>query len=144
MKGERFLSIILLALLVWMSLVDIRQKKIPNLALVCFLVATVIALCLQHPVNLAEHFLSVFIVSGILLLVCGIRPGAFGAGDIKLMAIAGLLLGFWRNVNAFVIGVISAALFCIIGMAMKKMDRKSQIPFGPFLCLGIGFSLLFA
>ncbi len=135
--------IILLALLLWMSLVDIRQKRIPNLALVCFLGGTVITLCLQHPVNIAERFLSVFVVSGILVLVCKLRPGAFGAGDIKLMAIAGLLLGFWRNVNAFVVGVISAAVFCIIGMSLKRVDRKTQIPFGPFLCLGIGLSLLF-
>ena len=143
MKGEQFLNIILLAIFVWMSLIDIRQKKIPNVALVCFLVATVLALCLQYPVNLAEHFWSVFVVSGILLVICKLRPGAFGAGDVKLMAIAGLLLGFWGNVNAFVIGVISAAVFCIIGMALKKVDRKTQIPFGPFLCLGIGLSLLF-
>ena len=135
--------VVLWALLVWMSLVDMRQKKIPNWLLLCFLVVTVITLCLQHPVNIAEHFLSVFVVSGMLLLVCKMRPGAFGAGDIKLMAIAGLLLGFWGNLNAFVVGVISAAVFCMIGMALKKVDRKSQIPFGPFLCLGIILSLLF-
>ena len=36
-----------------------------------------------------------------VLTVIWIRPGAFGAGDVKLMAISGLMLGVGRNLTAF-------------------------------------------
>ena len=64
------------------------------------------------------------------------KPG-FGYGDVKLMAMAGLFLG-WHGVFvayfvAFVAGGVCGAALLLMG----KAERGSYLAFGPFLCLGI-------
>ncbi len=66
-----------------------------------------------------------------------------GGGDIKFIAAAGALLG-WQKVLLVIF--LGATLGSIIGLALmiaKKKDRKSQIPFGPFLAIGILIAIFF-
>lgn len=81
-------------------------------------------------------------VSGLLLLLCLIRPGCFGGGDVKLAAACGLVLGLEKNLEAFVIAVLAAGGYAAVLLVFGKLRRDSQIPFGPFLCLGGAISFL--
>ena len=60
-----------------------------------------------------------------------------GGGDIKLMAAAGLFLGWKGVLVAMIVGSLIGAIVSLTLIAMKKKKRKDLIPFGPFLCLGI-------
>ena len=69
------------------------------------------------------------------------KPG-FGFGDVKLMAMAGLFLG-WQGVppaffTAFVAGGAYGAWLLLSG----KARRGSYLAFGPFLCAGVLVGLL--
>lgn len=75
-------------------------------------------------------------VSGILILLCLLRPGCFGGGDVKLAAACGLVLGPGKNLEAFAIAVLAAGIYAGGFLAAGRLRRDSQIPFGPFLCLG--------
>ena len=58
-----------------------------------------------------------------------------GGGDIKLMAAAGLFLG-WKNcILAFVIGCILGSIIHLIRMKVSKQDH--MLAFGPYLAAGI-------
>ena len=61
----------------------------------------------------------------------------FGGGDIKLMFLVGYLLGGRACVFAFLIAVLTGGVYAILLLLLKKANRKSYIPFGPFLSLGI-------
>ena len=64
-----------------------------------------------------------------------------GGGDIKLMAAAGLLLG-WENVMlALFIGAASGAVIHILLMRFQKKDRV--LAFGPYLAFGIFTAMLY-
>lgn len=76
-----------------------------------------------------------------VLTVIWIRPGAFGAGDVKLMAISGLMLGVGRNLTAFGFATALAALYCLPGILRRDRKKESEIAFGPFLCVGILLSI---
>jgi prepilin signal peptidase PulO-like enzyme (type II secretory pathway) len=69
-----------------------------------------------------------------------------GIGDGKLGLFVGLVLGFPRVIYAFIISFIVAAIFAVIGIASGKLNRKSTIPFAPFLASGtlVCFVLHFA
>lgn len=63
--------------------------------------------------------------------------GAFGGGDIKLMAAAGCYLGPERGFYGLFLGLILASFYGIYLKIWKKIDWKETIPLGPFLALGL-------
>jgi leader peptidase (prepilin peptidase)/N-methyltransferase len=67
-----------------------------------------------------------------------------GGGDIKLMAAAGVFLGWKGILVALLAGSLIGALVSIALMIARKKGRKDMIPFGPFLCFGIMIAVLYA
>lgn len=73
---------------------------------------------------------------GVLVLV---SPAGIGMGDVKLAGPLGAYLG-WLGATAFVAGLLAAWLLAAVTglglMAAGRADRKTQIPFGPFMIIG--------
>lgn len=64
-------------------------------------------------------------------------PERAGMGDVKLAFFIGLIFGFSMTLYwALFAGFGSAALVGLVGILLRKMDRKSLLPFGSFLALG--------
>lgn len=64
-------------------------------------------------------------------------PERAGIGDVKLAFFIGLIFGFSLTLYwALLVGFGSAALVGLAGMLLRKMSRKSLLPFGSFLALG--------
>jgi leader peptidase (prepilin peptidase)/N-methyltransferase len=86
-----------------------------------------------------------FILSGIYFIICTIsKEKLIGFGDVELGLALALLLADWRL--AFLDLFFANLLGSIISiplMACKKINRKSQIPFAPFLIFGFIFAKLF-
>lgn len=81
-------------------------------------------------------FLDFFIVSGFLFLVFLFTQGnGMGFGDIKLMAAAGLLLGWKLVVVGFLFGCLYGSVIHIIRMRISKVDHR--LAFGPYLAAGM-------
>ncbi len=95
---------------------------------------------LVGPINSVLGFL---LGGGLFYLLAVLSRGGMGGGDIKFIAAAGALLG-WQKILLVI--VLGATLGSIIGLALmvaKKKDRKSQIPFGPFLAIGTLIAIFF-
>ena len=60
-----------------------------------------------------------------------------GSGDILLGLLMGVSLGWPRGVIALLLAYWIGALIGLVLMLFKKKDLNSQIPFGPFLMLGL-------
>ena len=71
-----------------------------------------------------------------------VKEGAFGGGDIKLMAAGGFFLGWRASLAAAWIGLTAAALYCAVLMLKRRLTFKDTIAFGPFLALGLGIASL--
>ncbi|MBI3331229.1 MAG: prepilin peptidase [Candidatus Omnitrophica bacterium] len=86
------------------------------------------------------------LVGGGVLYVTGLvgdlifRKESMGGGDIKLMAMAGSLLGWKAALVAFFLAPFLALLPGLYVLAFK---RSHVIPYGPFLSLALGVSLFF-
>ena len=64
-------------------------------------------------------------------------PERAGIGDVKLAFFIGLIFGFAMPLLwALLVGSGSAALVGLVGILLRKMSRKSLLPFGSFLALG--------
>lgn len=68
--------------------------------------------------------------------------GAFGLGDVKLLAGVGLLAGLWRAVGGVFFGLILAGVVLVALLAARRIGRRSYVPFGPFLILGALWAVL--
>jgi leader peptidase (prepilin peptidase)/N-methyltransferase len=79
------------------------------------------------------------------LLWAGTGGRGMGFGDVVLAPTLGLMLG-WIGWGAGVVGLFasfaSGALIGILLIAVGRADRKSAVPFGPFLILGAAIGLV--
>lgn len=135
---------------------DGREKRIPNRLLVVLFAGVMIEIVVEclggrssiqgvgglQGLQLVNRMMGALLVSGILV-IGRLKAGAFGYGDVKLMAVSGLLLGLPKNLMAFAIGILIAGIWCLGGMILGRYHRKTAIPFGPFLAVGIGIAIWF-
>lgn len=71
------------------------------------------------------------------------KKDALGMGDLKLMVVCGIACGAGGTLIALAIGIIAAALFFAVGMAVKRIKQGDYLPLGPFLVFGTVFTLCF-
>lgn len=92
--------------------------------------------------NWMDYVTGMCAVSGVLLFWYYLTKGkGIGGGDIKLMAAAGLLLGWQKIILAFYVGAVLGA---VVHPARMKFKGKGRImALGPYLSFGIFISMLY-
>ena len=79
---------------------------------------------------------------GIMLLVYLASRGGMGAGDVKLAALLGAVLGFPQIVAGLPVGFVIGGVAGMAVLALRVKGRKDTIPFGPSLIMGAALVLL--
>ncbi|MCQ2508409.1 MAG: A24 family peptidase [Dorea sp.] len=120
-----------------MTFYDCKYRKIPDSCnLSIFLLGAVTFLAGQIPTG-SERLMGVLITPLIPVICNFIRRGSFGGGDIKLLAACGFSLGWKIAIVGVAISIILCALYCILGILLSKVNRKTIFAFGPFICMGM-------
>ncbi|MCR4908483.1 MAG: prepilin peptidase [Lachnospiraceae bacterium] len=138
---ETVLISLLSSALLGLSLIDEKTHEIPVGFNIFILVLGLIRL-FTDLANWPLYVIGFFAVSLPLYLLLLLSKGkAIGGGDIKLMAAAGLLLG-WKN------ALLSFILACILGsvihlLRMKLSHASRTLALGPYLAAGLYISSLF-
>jgi leader peptidase (prepilin peptidase)/N-methyltransferase len=143
----------LAALLIVITLIDYRHMIIPNGLIIAGLIIGAAQLAtsiftngifdswLVYTIGFFAGGLPLFLIAAFSTYV--LKKEAIGGGDIKLMAFAGLILGWKLIIPAYFIGIVAGALISIYLLVSGRKKRGDEIPFGPFLCFGIAVSLFF-
>ena len=74
-----------------------------------------------------------------LIVILGewfMKQEAMGMGDVKLMAVVGLFIGWKLTIIAMLMSFMIGSVVSIFLLATKIKGRKDMIPFGPFIILG--------
>ncbi|PKM50794.1 MAG: prepilin peptidase [Firmicutes bacterium HGW-Firmicutes-7] len=142
LSKETIIYCILFSILLVIGMIDFRHYIIPNGLVIALTVLASINLFFDIE-NYMSYLIGFFIVSALLLIIAIVTRGKMGGGDIKLMAVAGLLLGWEKILLALMLGSVVGAVIGLTLIALKIMKREQMIPFGPFLTLGIMVSALF-
>ena len=122
---------------------DLDTMEIADGCSIAIVVLTAAGLFFMKDITIGQRLIGMVCISVPMLLLAIAVPGAFGGGDIKLMAAGGLFLG-WRTVLASaIIGILLGGGYGIYLLASGKKGRKEQFAFGPFLCVGMILGLLF-
>ena len=134
--GELVPALVVTALLVTISLVDFRVRRIPN-ALVLALLAwgLVQVIWLGQPAPLAA-VLGALAGGGLLLLIALAGRGAMGAGDVKFAGVLGAVLGYPLILHGLFYGILAGGAAALVLLLARRVGRKDYIAYGPYLALG--------
>ena len=125
-------KIILLSLLSWCSWEDIKQKKLTILYIMMFGICGMF-LHLLVPVCSIYSIIWGMLLGLALILVSMLTRGSVGLGDGILLAVTGVYLGGYKNLQLFMIGLLLAAFWSLVLVVVKKKNGKEEIAFVPFL-----------
>lgn len=129
---------------------DMKHKIIPDQFVYTFVLATLIGLCIGGESWFHTPTISAFLAGPILAFPFAflwiISKGTWmGLGDAKLVLGIGWLLGISAGINAIILAFWIAAIVSVIWLFVtyKKFKPRTEIPFGPYLILGMYLVLLF-
>ncbi len=80
---------------------------------------------------------------GLFYIIAILSRGGMGGGDIKMMAMVGAFMGWKAVLLVTFIGSLMGSIVGIFLMLLKGKDRKTKVPFGPFLAIGSIITLFF-
>lgn len=127
------------ALLV-LSVIDMRTYEIPlGINLFIGILGLVrIGLDFENWLFYGIGFISVSLFLWLIYMVT--KGRGIGGGDIKLMAVSGLMLGWQKNILAFFIGCFLGSVIHLCRMKFAGADRR--LAFGPYLAAGVFISMM--
>lgn len=138
---ESIIYMLFTSVLIVISIIDFKTYEIP-ISLNRFILILGIARVIFDIDNYITYLIGFFIVSGFLYILYLLTKGrGIGGGDIKLMAVSGLILGYKLIILAFLLGCIIGSVIHLLRMKISKADKV--LAFGPYLSIGIWISMLF-
>jgi leader peptidase (prepilin peptidase)/N-methyltransferase len=127
-----------------LGVVDLRERRLPNRVLLpgtglAVLLLTGAALVSDRWDDLGRGLLAALACFGLLLVMALISPSGLGMGDVKLVALTGLYLGWlgWPVVLVgLFLGFLAQGLLGLGLLAARRAGLRTDLPFGPALLAG--------
>lgn len=138
---QTIIGVLLASILIIIAAIDIDTLEILDRFQIMILILALINITIS-PLPLLEHLIGFFIIS-IPFYGIAYITGGIGGGDIKLIAVTGLLLGYKTILIAFFFASILGGIAAVYLLVTKQKERKSLIAFGPYLCIGVFFAFLY-
>ena len=134
--AQTFVAAFFVVVLVVISVVDIRTRRIPNRVVLPAALIVLVSQVAIAPERAFEWTAASLGAFGLLLALSLLYPGGLGMGDVKLALLLGAALG-WAVASALAIGLVAAAVAGLVMIACGGWSaRKATLPLGPFLALG--------
>lgn len=117
------------ALLVAAAVIDLKTMTIPPWIWISIAILSPLA----PGWSIKQGVFGAVVAGAVLLLPAIIKPGAFGGGDIKLVAACGLCLGVQSSIFALWLAAATSFIPCIY---LKRKKEQTHIAFAPYLAAG--------
>lgn len=133
-----------------LAFIDVAVKRLPDVfTLPSYIVGTVLlggaVLFGARPANLGYALVGMAALWALYAAQRLALPRAMGGGDVKLAGVLGLYLG-WLGVSAWWLGVLAGfvvgGLYATVLLVIRRGDRWTEMPFGPFMLAGALIGIL--
>lgn len=125
------------ALLAAIAVSDCRSRKIPDKLVWALFIVGIVSAFVMPEIGFFSGIAGILAGGLPLFLVAMALPGAFGGGDVKLMAAAGMFLGAKLILSALIFGLLGGGIYAGVCLLAGRLGRKERFAMGPFLCTGI-------
>ena len=142
LDGRGIVAAYVVAVLVVLSRIDLRERRLPNRIVLPSAAAVLAAQIVLDPGRALEWTIAALGAALFLFVPLLVYPAGMGMGDVKLALLLGAALGR-PVILALALGFLSSFVLAI-GLIMLRglAARKTMIPFGPFLAFGAIVALL--
>lgn len=132
---QTLLGILLIALIIPITVSDIAYKKIPNKLLLFFTPLVVVFRIVFPEHSFWTYLLGALLAFGLVFVIILLSNGGMGVGDLKYFTLLGFIFGPVLFLLLFFLATLYGAVIGFFIMKLKKGDRKTTIPFGPYIGL---------
>ncbi len=119
--------------------IDLQTMMIPDFAVIMTAIGGVLWAIANGQVLLS--LISAGIGFGIFLIIHFVSKQGMGFGDVEYIAALALYLVPFSLIWAILIASIAAIIFALPMLITRKANRKTRVPFGPFLALGVSIAI---
>ncbi|MBR5386319.1 MAG: prepilin peptidase [Clostridiales bacterium] len=140
-----FTALFILALVACAS-ADINKGIVPDLMLIFIAALAIVNFFVTEGFStqgLLDHLIGAVCMSVPMLIIALLVKGAFGGGDIKLMAAAGLYLAWRYTVAGAIVGMFISGFYGMYLLLIKKAGARAKMKLAPFLAYGLATAALF-
>lgn len=120
--------------LVVVSICDIRHMVIPDAITLPGIAAAAALRLFIHPLPYWDYVAAALIGSGLFYIAALLFRG-IGGGDIKLLALTGLVLGIQLTVLSFLLFCMAGMVAGVLIIVTGRFRQDMIVPFGPFIAL---------
>jgi leader peptidase (prepilin peptidase)/N-methyltransferase len=136
--------LLLAAVGVWLAVVDLRTRRLPDRVVLPALGAGALllagaALAAGDLAALGRAVAGAAVLFGAYLLLALLAPAGLGMGDVKLAAVLGLhlaWLGWPVLVDGALAGFVVQAVLALLLLAGRRVALRGELPFGPAMLAG--------
>jgi leader peptidase (prepilin peptidase)/N-methyltransferase len=129
--------------------VDLASHRLPDrvtypTVAVCAVAFTVDAVVLGTWPALLRAVLAAAVAFGVGAVAASLSPAGLGFGDVKLLGLIGLVLGWvgWETLaTGIFLGLLTGALIAAALLVTRRAGWRTALPFGPPLLVGAALAL---
>lgn len=125
-----FVFITVASLLLIAMFIDLKFMLLPDIVMLPGIIISIIyALIYGFPYNFisALGFAVAFYALGVIF------KGGLGFGDVELIVIISLLLGFYETLSVVILSSLIGTIYGLYLIKKENAGMRTKIPFGPFL-----------
>jgi leader peptidase (prepilin peptidase) / N-methyltransferase len=118
------------------SISDLYNKAIPLKLMICGLLVGFLIFIIFYKTNLLINcILGGIVAFGLMKLLILISKRQVGGGDLALMTVTGFFAGINSFFSILFVSIVLAGMFSLLLILLKKGNKKTEIPFAPFILL---------
>lgn len=134
---EALIQIVFITVMIWATMTDFKSTMVPDRFVVIGLIS-VLLLRIISGGDVIPYLIAAAVSFTILFLMLVFSGGKMGGADVKLYSLIGLSIGLQHAMGSLFYAAIIALMVQVpIIIANKGVDRGKEIPFVPFITLGV-------
>ncbi len=139
--GGVVVAALFLAVLAAISVVDLRERRVPNAYTYSGTIVALAAAATGGGESIVFSVLGMLIGGGVMGAGFIIGRGRLGLGDVKLSAFAGSVLGA-RATPTFLLAGTALGAIAALALLAAGRERRSTLAYGPYLAAGAALAAL--
>ena len=119
-----------------LSYIDLKEKVVDTHLMLVLLSFAAISCVRSDFQYIISHIGAAIVGYLIMLIIKKIKYEQIGLGDVRIVPVIGLALGVGALFRTMVMGMLIMVLYSVVGMLLKRINLKSELPMLPFVCAG--------